>query len=644
VLHGDGDRLLAVALSPDRRTVALGDNDGTVTLVDARSRKARATYQIEDGNIRALTFSPDGSTVAVDGFDPAAEDPDPVVDLIDARTAARTARIEPGAFPGEPGLPYFARTLFLGGSRDLLVGLLPDVPDAPPAVLQRFDGRTGSPRGRVLRLPGDLPGLLGTAGPATAFVTTEARTYAVDTRPMIIVGRHHAGDFSTAVSADGRTLALGSRTGGVRLVDVRSGRARRLSGRHDAAVQRVAFTPDGRTLVSSGDDGSVITWDVDAGEIRETLRGHSGRVLDIAISRDGGTLYTAALDGSAIGWHLVGDRRLGRPFAAGRPFEADDGYPPALALSPADGTLALGQSDGTVNRIDPVSLRQRQPLPPTGDGFAAAVAFSPDGRLLAVTGEGGRVRLADATTGDPAGPPLEGLEATSQTVAISPDGRLVAAADLAGQVRVWDVRTGRPTPLRFEEQSLRLAFSPDSRLLAIAAGEAGTVVRDTSDGRLVARLPTGDWMRAVAFSPDGRLLATGTFDGLTELWSTDGFRRVGAPLAGHEGFVLSVQFSPRGTMLATGSTDGTVILWDVATRKPIGSALTVDPNRWVTAVFSRDGARLFAVSDQGRGMRWDVAPADWSRHACATAGRELTAREWRDAVREQPPRPVCPVP
>jgi WD40 repeat protein len=137
------------------------------------------------------------------------------------------------------------------------------------------------------------------------------------------------------------------------------------------------------------------------------------------------------------------------------------------------------------------------------------------------------------------------------------------------------------------------------------------------------------------------VLAAGDFEGRIQLWSTTGFRRLGAPLAGHEGFILSLQFSPHGEALASGSTDGTVVLWDVAARKPIGAALTVEANRWVTAVFSADGRRLFAVSDQGRGMRWNVAPADWSRRACATAGRELTAREWRDALPQQRPEPLC---
>ena len=83
-------------------------------------------------------------------------------------------------------------------------------------------------------------------------------------------------------------------------------------------------------------------------------------------------------------------------------------------------------------------------------------------------------------------------------------------------------------------------------------------------------------------------------------------------------------------------------LWDVASQKPIGSPLVVERRRTcVSAALTPDGTHLLAVSDQGHGVRWDISPAAWKRHACDVAGRELTAREWQDALPGRPYRSLC---
>ena len=63
--------------------------------------------------------------------------------------------------------------------------------------------------------------------------------------------------------------------------------------------------------------------------------------------------------------------------------------------------------------------------------------------------------------------------------------------------------------------------------------------------------------------------------------------------------------------------------------EPIGPPLTVAPDRYIAAALSPDGSRLFAVGGTRQAVRWDLAPATWKRHACAVAGRDLTAGERR---------------
>ena len=153
---------------------------------------------------------------------------------------------------------------------------------------------------------------------------------------------------------------------------------------------------------------------------------------------------------------------------------------------------------------------------------------------------------------------------------------------------------------------------------------------------------TPDDGRSLAFSPDGTRLATGHMDGTAQLWSTRSWKPVGPRFEGHAAQrFLSMQFTPDGRVLVTSGADGTVRLHDVNTGNPIGTALTVEPDTFAAAALAPDGSRLFAVSDRHRGLRLDISPQTWKRHACLVASRDLTSREWQDALPGQPHRTIC---
>jgi WD40 repeat protein/DNA-binding SARP family transcriptional activator len=653
-----GGQLWAVAVSPDGRLLAVGGEHGTLKIYDAASRRplGKPYRGLRGGAVNKLRFSPDGSTLAVAGAESLTAPT--VIHVIDLRTRERIQRVMLPSYPypiesvGAPGL------VFLPNGRDLVVEQNHfDSLDAPASMLTRVNLRTGTVEGRSLHVGRrGSPGLSATADGRRLFVTVpqENATYAVDSERMGVLKRYPVGDVAGAVSPDGRLFALGSAQGGLRLLDLRSGLVRRFRGRHEAAVDSVSFTPDERTLISSGADGKVIVWDVERRKLRETFPGHSEGGVHLAVSSDGHTLYSAGADSRAIVWDLTGDRRLIRPFEAGRPFSTDDGnqYPVELAVSPDGRTLARTHDNGTVELIDTRTLRRRG-LVRALRGFAGAVDFSPDGRLLAVSGEGGQVTLWDARTLRSAGPELRGLETTSQALAFSPDGELLAVGEVGrpneqvtefrgAQMTLWDARRRALTGVHFPAASLSVAFSPDGKLLAAAGREHPTQIRNTRSGELVATLRTADWGRSVAFSPDGNLVATGDWDGRAQLWSTENWKPVGRPLEGQERRILTLDFSRDGRTLASAGEDGTVVLWDVETRTPIGSPLTVEAEAWVSAAFTPDGSHLFAVSDQGRGLRFNVRLEAWKRHACSVAGREFTARELADAVSDQSFRTLCP--
>ncbi len=104
-------------------------------------------------------------------------------------------------------------------------------------------------------------------------------------------------------------------------------------------------------------------------------------------------------------------------------------------------------------------------------------------------------------------------------LAFSPDGEYVAAV-VQRRVRVWPVGafTTAGAPLRLPviegaRYCATLAYSPDSRWLAVGCSDAGVRLFEMPAGTLVKTITVHkNEVRDIAFSPDGTLLATASND------------------------------------------------------------------------------------------------------------------------------------
>ena len=648
VLSGDGDRLVSLDLSPDGRTLAFADNDGTVSFVDTRTRRPAAPRAevgghagfIIDAILRLdhVRYSPDGSQIAVGGGRPV---------VLDARTHRPLARLR---MPPDPLGRIVTALRFSPDGRSLfaVIALPPD----RGWLIGRFDAHSGRPLGRE-RYLGPAPAtptLMVTRDGRELVTTAVDRTIIRDARTLRELRRLPVRAEQAALSPDGRTMLAGGRDGSVRFVDLATGETTAASGRHDRAVERAIFSPNGRQAITAGEDGRVIVWDVEHAAAVETLAGHAAKITGLAISSDGSTLYSSSLDSKVLIWDLAGDRRLGRPFEVG----PDAGELLRSSLSPDGRTLAVGQPDGRVTLLDATTLRPLSKFPVVPKGAVTGIGFVPGGRLLAVGGDKGFLALVDPGRGEIV-KRLVGHRPHARTgfahgvftPSFAADGHLMATAADDNTVRLWALPSGRPLGSVLHYPIVGdVSLSPDGRTLAVTVQEGvanpGVRIIDVATHRQRASL-FGDetiWDQA-RLTPDGRFLVGGSWKGWVRLWSTDTWKPASRQLIGHAGAILGQSMSPDGRTLATGSADGTIRLWDLRTEEPLGAALPGLPNRGVIPLFSPDGAHLFAIYDTGRAYRWDVRPTSWARQACAVAGRRLTRPEWKDALPDRAYDPAC---
>ncbi|WP_172385598.1 PD40 domain-containing protein [Streptomyces sp. MNP-20] len=283
-------------------------------------------------------------------------------------------------------------------------------------------------------------------------------------------------------SPDSRTLAVVRRDRAgqsVELRDARDGRVRaRLPGRAcpDCPAPLLRFSPSGKTLVSAtfvkdtrGDPlgTRVLRWSADA------RRPPTGRVVPSTVDS-----LTVPGDGSPA-------------VTSGSPAEIRDNDAWGLDVWKV-GTRAPSRT-----------LRQH-----TGGRWSR---ISPDG-LLVLSSNG---KLTDVTTGHSTRV-LRG-EGSLENAAFSPDGRYLAVVDAKARLTLWNARgTQRLGALAAKShgsaqgESMPLAFSPDSRLIAMGREDGGVRVWETDTPRLTgAEYPAADGpVLALGFAGDVLRVAT----------------------------------------------------------------------------------------------------------------------------------------
>lgn len=237
----------SLAFSPDGRHLAIGGDDGLLTLFDTANWKTNRVFSEKGESITALAFSPDSRTLASG----------------DWGGVIRLWRIGDGNVILTPKRHAENITCLAFDSKGT-----------------RLASASGDDTFRVLDL---------------------------EEEATLLWSGNHESDYdisALAFSPDSKRIASADADLLLRIWDAEYGEVLDQWSPHANAVSALAYTPDGRTILTASWDTTVKMLDAGTGKTLQVLRGHEDAVSTLSLSPDGRWLLTGSWDKTVRLWDL----------------------------------------------------------------------------------------------------------------------------------------------------------------------------------------------------------------------------------------------------------------------------------------------------------------------------------------------------
>ncbi|MCA9212204.1 MAG: protein kinase [Planctomycetales bacterium] len=381
-----------------------------------------------------------------------------------------------------------------------------------------------------------------------------------------------------AVDSNDSTIAIGSKLGTLRLIDVASKRVLSERRIHAGSLNGLRFSLDDKLLATASIDGNVHFWDTSKllsqiGEDFTSLANGDKLIMGAAFLDDDTACFCGRPARAAVFDIRSGQKKRELPLPD------TDGNAYRAIVSPNRRFLAITEAHPTGPTLpgtdDPIPGQlvvfdtqndfRRWQIEITAGMVYANAEFARDNRHLVLCTRGG-LMVIDVIEQRIA---REGIVAKDcgffKTASFSPDGNWLIAPGTKGIVYRFDTATFTEHPESIDAHDtscIDSEFSPDGSRLAIVGVDRQVKL---FDGTTLAPLKEFElqpqYSVNVHYSPDGKRILTAGPDGIAKLWHA----KTGEQLAQFEmsaiGIYPNVEFSPDGNSIIGVSGD-TIRVWN----------------------------------------------------------------------------------
>ncbi len=431
-----------------------------------------------------------------------------------------------------------------------------------------------------------------------------------------------------AVSPDSRVVISAGDTGELRFWEISTRNLITTIELPGGRTSSVVMSEDGKWLVTAGDNKVPVVWNISALPRLIDAVGHRGGIAEIRITNDSTRMATISDDYTLRIWNIADGReqlQISLPSQKGTRTYCSS---PHLTK---EGVISAACEDKVIRRWD-LTGKPLSSIPTSV--YLRIASLAPDDTTLAAGHMKGVLGLFDLKAGTVV---MEKTLHDHQIYGVGwgPRG-LLATASLDNTVKIWNAKLELLHRFRIDgdDGALRTAMSADGTTVLGGSQDGTLYAWDVeSEKRIAKRKGHTGPIWGLAYSHDKQFAYTAGEDGSLLIWDAK-TRKVTGSFEAKEGTGGPLAISPDGKTAVTGYRNGAMIVWDLPTRtvryrlggnaRDFGSCDAMDQQRWVddahrgivkaacTEPPKPYADRIRALAHKKIENDVDVAP-DWSR-------------------------------
>ena len=388
-----------------------------------------------------------------------------------------------------------------------------------------------------------------------------------------------------AVSPDGRVMVSAGDTGELRFWEVSTRNLITTIELPGGRTSSVVMSDDGKWLVTAGDNKVPVVWDISALPRLVDAVGHRNGIAELRITNDGTRVSTISDDYTLRVWDLADGREQLQLSLPSQPGTRTFCSSPHLTKR---GVISAACDDRVIRRWD-LTGKPLSGIPTSV--YLRIAALAPDDSLLAAGHMKGVLGLFDVDAG------TRVVEKTLHDhqiygVAWGPGG-VVATASLDNTIKIWSSKLELLHRFRIDgdDGALRTTLSSDGKIVLGGAQDGTLYAWEVETEKLLGKHKAHSgpiW--GLGYARDTQRVYTAGEDGSLLVWDARTWKVIGT-LEANEGGGGPLAISPDGKTAVTGYRNGAMIVWDLPTRsiryrlggnaRDFGSCDAMDQQRWV---------------------------------------------------------------